>query len=267
MTSTRAVVLARGLGTRMRSAHPGVDLTEAQQRAADAGVKAMMPIGDRPFLDFVLSALADAGIRRVGIVVAPAHEVLRRHYTVAFPPKRVEIAFLVQPEPLGTANAVLAAEDWSGGEPFLLINGDNLYPPRALGDTAALDEPGLAGFDRDDLVRTGNIEPARLKAFAALETDADGYLTRIVEKPAGGTSISRLVSMNCWRFDRRIFEACRQVQPSVRGEYELPAAVMLAAAAGVRFRVVPARGPVLDLSNRRDTAEVARRLSGRLPEP
>ena len=72
-----------------------------------------------------------------------------------------------------------------------------------------------------------------------------------------------LVSMNCWRFDARIFEACRDVAPSARGELELPIAVMLAVSRGVAFRAVPARGPVLDLSRRADAAEVARRLSER----
>ena len=73
--------------------------------------------------------------------------------------------------------------------------------------------------------------------------------------------------MNCWRFDARIFAACRDVAPSPRGELELPQAVMLAVERGVRFRAIPARGPVLDLSRRADTAEVARRLRTRPPEP
>jgi glucose-1-phosphate thymidylyltransferase len=73
--------------------------------------------------------------------------------------------------------------------------------------------------------------------------------------------------MNCWRFDPRIFEACRAVTPSVRGELELPAAVGLAVGRGVRFKVVPAAGPVLDLSQRADAPDIARRLSGTVPRP
>lgn len=71
--------------------------------------------------------------------------------------------------------------------------------------------------------------------------------------------------MNCWRFDARIFDACRDVPKSARGEYELPEAVALAMARGVRFTAVPARGPVLDLSRRVDAADVARRLAGIVP--
>ena len=69
--------------------------------------------------------------------------------------------------------------------------------------------------------------------------------------------------MNIWRFDRRIFEPCRDVPVSARGERELPQAVGLALAQGVRFEVVPVRGPVLDLSRREDVAAVARALEGK----
>jgi glucose-1-phosphate thymidylyltransferase len=269
MTAARALVLARGLGTRMRSPRHGAVLTDAQRRAAEAGSKAMMPIGERPFLDFILSALADAGIREVGVVVAPAHEELRDHYERAAPPRRVAVSFVVQPEPRGTADAVLAAERWCGTAPFLVVNGDNLYPQDALRALAAQDEQALAAFDRDDLVRSSNIEPARLNAFAAVTVDSAGYLGRIVEKPAAHDAVPgpRLVSMNCWRFDARIFEPCRDVPRSARGEYELPAAVMLAISRGQRFRVIAAPGPVLDLSHRGDAAELTRRLQQHAPEP
>jgi dTDP-glucose pyrophosphorylase len=73
--------------------------------------------------------------------------------------------------------------------------------------------------------------------------------------------------MNCRRFDYRIFEACRDVPRSSRGELELPAAVALALERGVPFKVVTARGPVLDLSQRADAAELERRLAGVIPHP
>ena len=59
--TTKAVILARGLGSRMRSSDGGDSLEAAQSKMADAGMKGMIPIG-RPFLDYVMSALADAGI-------------------------------------------------------------------------------------------------------------------------------------------------------------------------------------------------------------
>ena len=70
-SGARARPRSRHAHARGRSA---ARLTPDQQRAADAGRKAMMPINGRPFLDYVLSALADAGIRHVALVVAPDHD-------------------------------------------------------------------------------------------------------------------------------------------------------------------------------------------------
>lgn len=254
----------------MRAADPAAVLTDTQASAADAGLKAMMPIGGRPFLDYVLSALADAGVREAALVVAPDHELVRRHYQWNAP-VRLQVSFVVQAEPLGTANAILAAEPWTAGHAFLALNADNLYPAGVLRAVGCLPEPGLPAFRRGELVRSGNIRDEQVRAFAIVELDSQGYLSRIVEKPdaqalerAGDAA---LVSMNCWRFDRRIFEACRDVPRSSRGEYELPQAVMLAVERGVRFRAVPAAGAVLDLSRRGDAAEISRRLAGITPRP
>ena len=150
------------------------------------------------------------------------------------------------------------------------MNADNLYPVEALGTLASLDEPGLPAFDRDDLVGTSNIPAERIRAFALIDVDADGYLRRIIEKPDGDhllQSERSAVSMNCWRFDVRIFDACRDVPRSARGEFEIPEAVGLAVARGVRFRTFPAKGPVLDLSRRADALDVANRLAGVTPHP
>jgi len=269
MTTERAIVLARGLGTRMRAPDSSVALTPEQQRAADAGIKAMMPVNGRPFLDFLLSSLADAGIRRVALVVAPDHAALRRYYEMDAPPRRVRVHFVVQPDPLGTANAVLVTEDWVDGNAFLAMNADNLYPVPVLQELASLTEPGLPAFEPDELVESGNIPADRIRSFAILDVDEHGYLAGIVEKPDNGVPArsGSYISMNCWHFDRRIFQACRQVPRSRRGEFELPEAVGLALRQGVRFKALPARGPVLDLSTRADAVDVARRLASTTPHP
>src|SRR5215216_3605649 len=103
----------------MRQEDPSAALDDAQRRAADAGVKAMMPVGGRPFLDYVLSSIADADIRRVALVVAPDHDAIRQYYRHHTPAARVELDFIVQSQPRGTADAVLAVEAWTGGRPFV----------------------------------------------------------------------------------------------------------------------------------------------------
>jgi len=277
MTTVRAIVLARGLGTRMRASDPSTRLTPEQQRAAEAGLKAMIPLNGRPFLDYILSSLADAGVQHVALVVAPDHAALRDHYSQS-PPERTRLDYVVQEQPLGTADAVRAAEAWVKREPFLAMNADNLYPVRVLSELAALSEPALPAFDPEDLVRSSNIPAERIRSFAFLDVDELGYLVGIVEKPKHvfpanrvlppkGGSHKKSISMNCWRFDERIFQACRDVPLSARGEYELPEAVGVAVRHGVRFRTFAARGPVLDLSTRSDTTDVSRRLAGTVPRP
>ncbi len=255
----------------MRAADPGIELSPEQARAAEAGLKPMIPINGRPFLDYVLSSLADAGVRDVALVVAPDHQSIHAYYASDAPPTRVRVTFVVQEDALGTANAILAAEGWTDGQPFLAMNADNLYPRQALADLVALEEPGLPAFEPTDLIASSNIPPERIRAFAILEVTDDGYLKSIVEKPAE-QSLRRddprvLISMNCWRFDARIFDACRRVPRSARGEYELPEAVGLAIRVGVPFRALRASGPVLDLSRRADMSAVARQLTSVVARP
>jgi dTDP-glucose pyrophosphorylase len=275
----KAAVLARGLGTRMREPASSVSLDAAQQSAAATGAKAMMPISGidaatqppRPFLDYILSSLADAGCDDVALVVGDEQHDIRERYTRLHPPRRVRLSFVVQPEPRGTAHAVLCCEGWAGHAAFLVVNADNLYPVPALLALARLDTPGLPAFERDDLMASSDLPSDRVAAFALLECDAQGWLTRIIEKPGferlATAGPHALISMNSWRFDVRIFAACRDVPMSERGEFELPQAVGLALERDVRFRVVPARGPVLDLSRRLDVAIVSRRLAGIIPKP
>jgi dTDP-glucose pyrophosphorylase len=262
----KAVIMARGLGTRMRQSDRGTKLSPEQAAIADRGLKGLIPIGGsgRPFLDYVISGLADAGFEQVCLVIGPEHDALRRQYTVVTPPARVHISFAVQVEPRGTADAVAVARPFADGEQILVINSDNYYPIDVLRALRLLGSPGLPGFERDALVAEGNIDPDRVARFALLRVAPDQHLAGIVEKPDAATMAAMgpeaLVSMNCWLFGPRIFDACAVVTPSVRGELELADAVQRAIAMGERFRVLRCARPVLDLTSRADLADVARRL-------
>jgi glucose-1-phosphate thymidylyltransferase len=260
---TKAVVLARGLGTRMRRADDGAALDAGQAEAAAAGVKALIPVG-RPFLDYVLGSLADAGYRDICLVIGPEHDAVRDRYARELKLTRVRVHFSIQQEPRGTADAVAAAERFAAGNEFLVVNSDNLYPVAVLRALRKLAGPGLALFSGLGLVRDGDIPPERLRAFSVVTTDADGFLVDIVEKPDEATFASfgddPPVSMNCWRLPPAIFAACRDITASSRGELELPDAVRLAVSRGVRFAVVLSQEGVLDLTRRADIAAVTARL-------
>ena len=262
--TTKVVILARGLGTRMRKQDESATLPTDQAAAADTGLKAMIPMATgngRPFLDYLLTALADAGFTDACLVIGPEHLTVRDHYEREFIPIRITVKFALQQRALGTANAVLSAEEFAGDDSFVVINSDNYYPAEALNALHALVEPAIVGFDRDALVRLGNVPPERTARFGALDIGAEGYLRRILVAPteemlrAGQPIYS---SMNCFLLTKEIFRACRDVPLSARGEYELPQAVHLAIDRGeMRFKVVRISAPVLDMSSRADIGRVS----------
>ena len=272
--TTQAVVLARGLGTRMRreAAGAGAALSDDQRRAAERGAKGMMPLGARPFLDYVLSALADAGIRDVTLVVAPEHESIREHFERTHVPARVRVRYAVQAEPRGTADAVLSVRGVVNDAPFLVLNSDNYYPSAAYAALISLGGSGLVAFEAETLVREGGLEPERVLKYALLDVDDEGFLRAVREKPSADDPLAqrqeRWVSMNLWSFTPVIFQACARVRPSARGELEIQDAVTIAMHDfGERFGVVRMRAGVLDMSSRADIAFVASQLEGIEPRP
>jgi glucose-1-phosphate thymidylyltransferase len=262
--ATKLVVLARGLGTRMRAASSHGALDAHQHSAADAGLKAMIPI-DRPFLDYALSAHADAGVRHVCLVIGPEHGAIREYYS-SVGTERLTIDFAIQERPIGTADAVLSAREFVGDDEFLVVNSDNYYPTEVIAELRRANAPALPAFSRAGLLRDGQIPADRIMRYALLDIDDDRVLRRIVEKPSdadAGAMTDARVSMNCWLFDDRIFEACRRVPLSSRREYELPVAVQFAIDhLDVPVHTFDADASVLDLSQRDDIASVAARLRG-----
>lgn len=281
--ATTAVVLARGLGTRMRAAShdpAATTLTPAQAAAAASGYKALMPIGEHLLIDYSLSALAEAGIRRAVLVVGPQHEAFDAHLDQlrqAGTLRRLTVELAVQEEPLGTADAVASAAPVVGDEPFVMVNGDNYYPVaglRALAQAvgACGSQAGVAhallGFDRAALVADSNIPAERVAAFALLTTratDQGPVLADILEKPSpqvvAKAGEHALVSMNAFGFSPGIFAACRAIAPSSRGEYEIVDAVRHLVSRGQDVAVLPVRAGVLDLSRREDVTDVQARLA------
>lgn len=261
----KVVIMARGLGTRMRRAAEGVELTAGQADAASAGVKAMIQVGDdRPFLDHVISTLADVGYDEFCLVIGPEHDLIRNYYD-SVEKTRVTVTYAIQEHPLGTADAVAAAESFAAGDRVLVINSDNFYPSGAVARLAEAPASATLGFTKEAMIARSNIDPERIKAFALLRADETGQLVDIVEKPDEATVEAAgpraLVSMNCFLLGPRVFEACRAIDRSPRGEYEIVDAVRWMVEHGERFDVIGVDDGVLDMSNRGDIASVAAALA------
>jgi mannose-1-phosphate guanylyltransferase len=175
----RAMVLAAGLGTRLRPLTYEI-------------TKPMVPVLDRPVMAHILDLLDRHGFERV---VANLHyfpESIRDHFG-----ERIEYRY--EPELLGTAGGVRACADFFGEEPFLVISGD------ALTD---IDLGALARRHR----ATGGIATLAVKQvldtreFGVVLHDREGRITGFQEKPSPEEALSNLGNCGIYVFDPRIFD-------------------------------------------------------------
>lgn len=261
-----AVILAAGRGSRLRRQAPDdPELSPRQAAAAAAGAKGVVPLLGRSLLERQLGILREVGVREVCVVVGPGADLIRTHLE-SLPRGDMDLRFAVQETPTGSAGALLAARDLVGERSCLVLNGDNLYPMASLRRLVAAEGDAALCFRATGLIREGGMPPERVGAFALVEVDGAGLLQELREKP-GGDAVAKggpeaLVSMNCWRFTPGIFDACARVGPSVRGEAELPAAVLLRVREeGVGVRVLTSAEGVLDLTCRADIPRLERLLA------
>jgi dTDP-glucose pyrophosphorylase len=256
--TNKAVILARGLGTRMRKDNESAKLNQQQTEIAGQGIKALIPIfGEKTMLDFIFENLNDAGFTEICLVIGNEHQAIRDFCGKL----NYNISFAIQEKPLGTANAVLAAESFANDDNFLVVNSDNLYPVNSLQALQKLDSAGLIAFDKQSLIAKSNIDEAKINKFAMLEIDKNNDLLKITEKPEI-TENNAFISMNAWLFSPKIFAAIREIKLSPRGEYELADAVNFAIENfDEKFKIIYSNEGVLDLSGRDDIEKVREKLS------
>lgn len=113
MPVSSAIILAGGLGTRLRSAVPDVP-------------KPMAPVAGRPFLEYQLDYWLRQGVQRFVLSVGYKHEVIERHFGSAY--KGASIRYAREERPLGTGGGLLLAADTiCGCAPWLVLNGDTFF--------------------------------------------------------------------------------------------------------------------------------------------
>jgi glucose-1-phosphate thymidylyltransferase len=226
---------------------------------AEAGWKTLIPIHGRPFLAHLLEQLERGGIDEVCVVVgAGKHPV--REYLEAQIPGRLRIHFAVQAEPRGTAHALACARSFLERGPAVVLNGDNLYPAEVIDAVRAVPGFGTAGFRAQELLGWSGQPWSRLTTYALLVVDSDGRLVEIEEKPSEARvkalGSDPLVSMNCWRVTPQILPVLADLQPSVRGEFELPDAIRVLQVMKEPIEVVPVAVAVPDLTSVEDISRV-----------
>lgn len=107
----KAIVLAGGLGTRLRERVPDLP-------------KPMAPVAGRPFLEYVLDRLIAGGVNEVILSVGYQAEIIMNHFGKIY--QNVAISYAIEDKPLGTGGAVVHALTGKGDEPVLVLNGDTL---------------------------------------------------------------------------------------------------------------------------------------------
>ncbi|MBV9659888.1 MAG: glucose-1-phosphate thymidylyltransferase, partial [Acidimicrobiales bacterium] len=188
-----------------------------------------------------LEAIADAGIKQVGIVVGEtAAEVVGAVGDGS--EWGLSVTYLPQAAPLGLAHAVLIARDFLADDDFVMYLGDNLlkqslkdFVERFEDDRLKASMPTLHGAHGDEPVAQILLkevpDPHR---FGVAELAADGSVVRLLEKPADPPSNLALVGV--YLFDSRIHDAVAAIEPSPRGELEITDAIQWLVDQGLRVR-------------------------------
>jgi glucose-1-phosphate thymidylyltransferase len=197
----RALILSGGEGSRLRP----ITHTNAKQ---------LIPVANTPILFHALSAVRDAGITEVGVVVGQTADEVRAAVGDGSA-WGLSVTYIPQEAPLGLAHAVLTARDFVSGEPFVMYLGDNIL---LEGITRFVQE-----FERtrpDAQIFLASVpEPERF-GVAVLEGDR---VVRLVEKPT--EHLSDLALVGVYLFDDSILEAAGAIEPSLRGELEITDAI------------------------------------------
>lgn len=206
-----AIVLCAGRGKRL-SPH------------TDAIPKPLLPVNNRPTLDFILASLKHAGIERIVLVTHYLSEQIVAYSTNQsyFP---ADCVHCVRQERLaGTADATLGAltaqPAWFA-EPFLLTASDYLVPQafyKSLLKTYQQSQKAIA-------VSLKRIDETELAMRSSVRFDNEGNVSEIVEKPAAGTAPSQLSANLIYILPADIVDAIQQVEPSPRGEKEIQSAI------------------------------------------
>jgi UTP--glucose-1-phosphate uridylyltransferase len=241
MTTVRkAVIPAAGLGTRFLPASKSIP-------------KEMLPIVDRPTIEYVVEEAVRAGIRDILVVSGRGKGPIEDHFDrepeleAALEQKRkhdllkqvqaladlADLHFVRQHEPLGLGHAVSVARAHVGNESFAVLLGDDV-----MVDDAALLRSMIEIHDREQasVVALLEVDPDEISAYGSAEVEpVDGDVFRlrsVVEKPKPEDAPSNLAVIGRYVLRPEIFDALDRIEPGAGGELQLTDAIGVLLAEG-----------------------------------
>lgn len=227
---TKAVIPVAGLGTRFLPA------TKAQP-------KEMLPLVDKPVIQYVVEEAIHCGLETLVMVTGRGKQAIENHFDVAYEledtlqrrgkaedlsvvrdvTRLASFAYVRQGEPLGLGHAVLCAEPLVGHEAFALLLGDDVFDCADTSLGALLEAHRTTGKSVVGVQEVPLEHTSRYGIVAAPEAGADAWwpVSRIVEKPRPEDAPSRWAVVGRYVLTPRVFHHLHRIEPGVGGEYQL----------------------------------------------
>ncbi len=229
---TKAVFPVAGLGTRF------LPVTKASP-------KEMLPIVDKPLIQYAVEEAAAAGITDMIFITGRNKRAIEDHFDKAYEletelalrnktalleqvqaatPHGINCVYIRQTEALGLGHAVLCAEPVVVDEPFAVLLADDLIDARVPVMKQMID---LAARENSSVIGVMNVPPEDTGSYGIVEANPEpagervARMTRIVEKPKPGTSKSTLAVVGRYVLSPRIFHHLRTMPPGAGGEIQL----------------------------------------------
>lgn len=227
MKVKKAVITAAGLGTRFLPATKIVP-------------KPMLPVFDKPTIQYIMEEINDAGISDVAIIISPNSTDIKRHfseypllennlketgkkelYDIAMKTRSFgDITYVVQEKPTGLADAVLCAESFACGEPFALLMGDEIYDYSSVKTSCLkklISEYEETGASQ---VNTINVFGDDVSKYGNLDAEFEGgrlKVKNIIEKPSLSEAFSNLGSVGRYVLSPKVFDYIKSTRLETGG--------------------------------------------------